>query len=613
MADSAPAWSIPIRSTAPGTALDQAFRDGEAGVPWRSIAEFDGMWETWARWPGLLIDPAPVRQSWAGPSLAGAGDAGPFSGRGLEKSTRTGLEGRPSHWIVPLPVATDTPSTALEFYRGALASYRFGMEFNRAVTGPWGVSVAMETRSAQSRSWMYRDQIQDMFQGSFGRGRGDLPSHGRSAGQDDVQWQGVISRGTESSRFDFGLIWTDLRRGQPDPQKEWNDADRPVFEASQGRSGFFGRWNWQNPDWKFGWFARDVSEDWVWAAIPTNGLPRMSEGKLEHLEVEGSMARRLGGLEIGPKIQVATHQGSQNAPGAMSRVDEDEQRGALAASWKAESFATVGEGGWTRLSSSDNHLTGAWDGQAKLVWGDSASVLGGELGWARQNRLPSEGNLRADPLLQVISRPDVSTEATDLAQSNLRWRPASFLTLDAGGAFLSITDAWQPLTVPVDGRLTSRRSAMTNANSGSVLGWSAQGGLGLSKAGWHGRTEWAYSQRSLPGESPAVQDPRWAQLHSRSHAGWTGALLEGRVLLSVNAHLQTWGTRLAWVPVSDSLARGAQLKASSQTDLESLVTIKTFTIQWRLENIFDELQAPAPGWNPLGIRAGWGITWSFGG
>ncbi|MBK9575708.1 MAG: hypothetical protein IPO40_01405 [Fibrobacteres bacterium] len=84
-------------------------------------------------------------------------------------------------------------------------------------------------------------------------------------------------------------------------------------------------------------------------------------------------------------------------------------------------------------------------------------------------------------------------------------------------------------------------------------------------------------------------------------------------MLSVNADLRIWGSRLAWVPVSDSLARGTELKASSQTDLETLVTIKTFTIQWRLENIFDELQAPAPGWNPLGIRAGWGITWSFGG
>ncbi len=613
MADSAPAWEIPIRSTAPGTALDQAFRDGQTAVPWRSIAELDGMWETWARWPGLLIDPAPVRLSWAGPSLAGASDAGPFSGRGIEKFTRTGMEGRASHWVVPLQVAPDTPSTALEFYRGALASYRFGMEFNRAVSGPWGVSVAMETRSAQSRYWMYRDQIQDMFQGSFGRGRGELPSHGRSAGQDDVQWQGVISRGGESSRLDFGLTWSDLRRGQPDPQKEWNDADRPVFPASQGRSGFFGRWNWQDPDWKLAMVARDVSEDWQWAALAVNGAPRLSEGKVDHLEWDGSVSRRFGSFEMGPVVQIGSRQGSQNAPGAIPRVDEDQQRAGLSATWTKPSFATRTEGGWTRLSSSDNRLTGAWDGQAKLAWGDSASLVGGEIGWSRQNRMPSEANLRADPLMQVIFRPEISPEATDLSQTNLRWRPVSFLTLDAGGAFLAVTDAWQPLTVPVAGKLTARRSAMSNANAGSVLGWTAQGGLSLRKAGWRARTEWSYAQRSLPGESPALQDPRWAQVHSRSNAGWTGKLLEGRVGLSIDGDLRTWSRRLAWVPVSDSLARGTELKASSQTDLEALVTIKTFTIQWRLENIFDELQAPAPGWNPLGIRAGWGITWSFGG
>lgn len=613
LADSAPAWNIPMRSAAPGWALDQAFRDGAIGVPWRSIAELDGMWETWARWPGLVQDAAPTRFAWAGPSLAGAGDGGPFSGRALEQSPRTGIGGTTSHWIVPLPAVSDTPSTALEFYRGALASYRFGMEFNRAVTKFWGASVAMEARSAQSRNWVYRDQIQDMFQGSFGRGRADLPSHGRSAGQDDVQWQGVITRGDESSRFDFGLTWTDLRRGQPDPEKGWNDADRPVYDASQARSGFFGRWTWQDPDWKLRWVGRDISEDWQWAALPSVGPVRIAQGRLDHLEMDGSLLRRVGAFDVGPQFQMGTHQGSQIAPGVPSNVDEDEERGALVISGNLGSFQTQAAGGWTRLSGSDNRISGAWDGQANLAYGDPTASVGGKLGWARQNRLPSEANLRPDPLFQGVTGTGLLPEATDLLQTGLHWRPWTFLTVDASGAFLAVTDAWQPLVAPQVGKFASRRAAMSVANSGSVLGWSGQGGLGLRKGGWRARTEWGYSQRGLPGESPASQDPRWAQLHSRSNLGWTGALLEGRVLVAVDADLRMWGSRLAWVPVSDSLARGAQLEASSQTDIETLVTIQTFTIQWRLENIFDERQTPAVGWNPLGIRAGWGITWSFGG
>ncbi len=613
LADSLPAWDIPVRSQAPGTALDQAFREGQTDVPWRSIFELDGMWESWARWPGLLTEPPPARQAWDGPSLAGAGDGGPFSGIGVEKEPRSGLEGRRTHRIVPVPVASDTPSTALEFYRGALASYRFGMEFNRALTGPWALSVAMETRSAQSRHWLYRDQIQDMFQGSFGRGRAELPSHGRSAGQDDVQWQGVISRASARSRFDLGWTWTDLRRGQPDPQKEWNDADRPVFDASQARSGFFGRWVFQDPDWRLGASVRDIAEDWRWAVLPAVGLPRMSEGRIDHLDGEGEILRRIGSLEVGPRFQYALRSGSQNAPSALPTIDEDLQRGALSLSWGAGSFALTTEGGATRLSASDGRVIGAWDGNAKGTFGDSAGPVSVQLGWARQNRLPSETNLRADPLLQTIQRQDMDPEATDLAQTSLRWRPARFLTLDAGGAFLSIQDAWQPSSVPVVGRLDKRRPAMTNTNAGVVLGWSAEGGMLLQRSGWHARTSWGYSQRSLPGESPSVQDPRWAQVHSRSNMGWSGGLLEGRVRLSVDVDLRMWGERLAWIPVSDSLARGVSLQSSSQTDVETLVSIKSFTIQWRLENIFDQMQAPAPGWNPLGIRAGWGITWTFGG
>jgi hypothetical protein len=48
-------------------------------------------------------------------------------------------------------------------------------------------------------------------------------------------------------------------------------------------------------------------------------------------------------------------------------------------------------------------------------------------------------------------------------------------------------------------------------------------------------------------------------------------------------------------------------------DLECQVGIRTFVIDWRIENFFDERQVPAVGWTPPGIRAGWGITWNFGG
>jgi hypothetical protein len=82
----------------------------------------------------------------------------------------------------------------------------------------------------------------------------------------------------------------------------------------------------------------------------------------------------------------------------------------------------------------------------------------------------------------------------------------------------------------------------------------------------------------------------------------------------VDADLRTWGESWSWVGTStDANAHAVRLPSSSETDLEFQVGIRTFVIDWWLENIFDERQTPAPGWTPLGVHAGWGITWNFGG
>jgi hypothetical protein len=91
-------------------------------------------------------------------------------------------------------------------------------------------------------------------------------------------------------------------------------------------------------------------------------------------------------------------------------------------------------------------------------------------------------------------------------------------------------------------------------------------------------------------------------------------LLEGKLRVQVDADLRTWGESWTWTGIAqDASAHSVRQPPSSQLDMECQVGIRTFVIDWRIENILDERQIPAAGWTPPGIRAGWGVTWNFGG
>lgn len=584
-------------------------------MPWRRNFEFDGMWETWQPWTGLPLEERPVQLSWEGPSLAGAGDAGPLSGIGLSQTTDPGFGGAPRRRIQPDSVPSDTPSTSLSFYRGALASYTFGLNFSRAVWGPWGVVVGTETRSAQARDWNYRDQIQDMFQGSFGRNRGDLPYSGQSPGQDDVQWGIALVRGDTNSRLDIGWNWVDLRRGIPDPTMTWGASALAPAPAEDRRSSIYGRWILSEDPVRLEWTLRRTQEQWSWQGWADTGAPVTVSGNITHEEGEGRLRWGVGALGLGLEAKASVLDGTRDVPDLTSNVGEDQERGGVFAEASRGSFHARAGGGWTRLSNSENDLLHAWDADGRLEWKDS--VLSASLEYSRRAKLPDEETERSDPLLRTAPSAGLSPERRDQLETRWSARLFSHWSLDAAGSFLSVQDAIQPAKSPVGADTVgiSRSQALRLTNTGTVLGCSGQAGMGWTDPGFHVRTQWSMGWTGLPGQSlSGTRDVRLPVWQSRSNIGWYRELVEGRMKVKFDADLRTWGASRSWIAVSsDTLAHAVRLQASSQLDLEFQVAIRTFAINWRLENILDERQTPAAGWTPPGIRAGWGITWNFGG
>jgi hypothetical protein len=583
-------------------------------MPWRREFEFDGMWESWQPWTGLPLEERPVRLSWEGPSLAGAGDAGPLCGIALSRSTDVGFGGSPLRRIVADSVPSDTPSTSMSFYRGALASYTFGLDFSRAVVGPWGLVVSTEARSSQAREWNYRDQIQDMFQGAFGRGRNDLPYTGQSPGQDDVQWNFLLVRGDTNSRLDIGWSWVDLQRGVPDPTMTWGGTIKAPDSAEDRRSGEYLHGFWKNDLLRLEGSARLTDEQWNWDGWADTGAPVAVSGSFQREDGEGSA--RFGddswGLGLEAKFRIVD--GNRSVPNLPSRVDEDQERFGTFAETRRRAFHARLAGGWTRLSNSENSIDNVWDADGAVEWSDS--LWSGSVELSHRAKLPDEELERPDPLLRTAPAAGLLPEKRDLFETRWSLRPFSRWALDASGAILSIQDAIQPERSPVGADTVVERSkAFALTNAGTVLGCSGQLGIGWTGPTFHARTQWSMGWTGLPGQSlSGTRDVRLPTWQSRSSIGWNRLLAQGRMRAQCDVDLRTWGASRSWIGVSgDPLAHAVNLPASSQLDLEVQVTIKTFSINWRLENILDERQTPAAGWTPLGIRAGWGITWSFGG
>jgi len=611
LADSTPSWPIPARDASAGGALREAFRTGDPTAPWTRVFEYDGMWEDWRPWPSLPIEERAVRLSWTGPSLAGASDAGPLSVVAVARSTEPGFGGAPLRRELSAPSPVDTPLTQLQFWRGALASYQFGLDFERAVAGPWGIALRMETRSAQGKTWSYRDQIQDMFQGSFGRNREDLPASGRSPGQDDVQWESVISRATASTLIEAGYTWVDLHRGIPDPRHTWLGNDTAPYPGRDSRTGWFGRILTRRGDFSTTVSGRSIDQTWQRATWPDSGAPKSVSGSTTHQEGEGELSWGGDHFRSGVLARGALRTGT--ASFLSGQFQEDQERAGVYLAATLDSLQLRLDAGWNRLNDPLDRTHVGPDAAIQAIW--SANGKEARLRLARELRLPDwELSVLPDPLVQSLPSRRLVSEGRWIAETRERVRILSWLVVDAGGAGVLLENAISPSFEYA----TDLRSAMVLANQTSlVYGWASQLG---ARAQWNGcwvASQWAVGMTMLPNGN---RDPRYPALNSRTTLGWEGTVLAGRATVASSISLDIAGaaqqrTGLDTIVDQKRVVGATLVRIPPTADLawENRFQIKTFSLFWRLQNLLDIRETPAAGWTPPGIRSGWGITWNFGG
>lgn len=613
LSDPAPAWNLPLRDGSSGGALREAFRKGDPDAPWTRTYEFDGMWEEWSPWPTLPMRERAVRPAWTGPSLAGNSDAGPLQVVAVARRAEPGFGGMPLRRELVAPSPLDTPLTQLQFWRGALASYRFGLDFSRAVAGPWGLALRMGARSAQGRSWVYRDQIQDMFQGSFGRTREDLPAKGRSPGQDDVQWETVVSRSTPGLLLELGWSWVDLQRGIPHPHKTWDGGDLAPFPGREARTGWFGRILSERDGFRGSATGRVVGQDWTRAVWTDSAAPVEVRGSVDHLEGEIDFSWGGPAFRAGTNSRAALRTGSAGT--WQGTFQEDQERAGIYLVADPGSLELRVDAGWNRLNDPIDRTFMAPDGAVSLDW--NGSRAGADLRLAREAALPDwERTILPDPLLRSIPSRNLSSEGRWIAQAGSKVDLADWLALDAAVAGVLLEDAIQPARVPTSRSfLLDGRSAMVLSNAdGTVLGWSARLGTRATwKQTWLA-TQWAVGQTMAPGEPlGGGRDLRYAAIHSRTSLGWEGPMLAGRASGASSVALTTWSSSSQLVGTTGDGATLVRSPPGGTLDWENRFRISTFELFWRLENLLDDRQVPAAGWTPPGIRSGWGVTWNFGG
>lgn len=612
LVDSTPAWIVPMRDGSPGGAAREAFRGGDMDAPWVKTFEFDGMWEEWSSWPSLPSTEKLVRPGWTGPSLAGTSDAGPLQTVSVARETESGFGGQRLRKALVAPSPLDTPMTQVHFWRGALASYRFGMDFSRAVAGPWGVALRMETRSSQGREWIYRDQIPDMFQGSLGRTRDELPAKGRSVGQDDVQWEALVSRATPGLLAELGWTWVDLRRGVPHPFNRWNGNLLPPYEGRDRRSGWFGRILSRSGDLDASLSGRAVGQDWARAAWTDSGAPVPVTGTMDVQEGEFDVSWGGSVFRAGLVGRASLRTGTSDL--RIGTLQEDLERGGLRLEWNGASWRSRGEFGWSRLNDPWNRT---WNRPDASVSVDHDGALDGGIRLALESRLPDwEITVLPDPLLASIPSANLSPEGRWIGQAHLGGSLFRWLALDAGFAGVFLQDAIQPARVPTESSfLLDGRSAMRLANAaGEVVGWSSRLGARAALGGASISTQWSIGATYAPGQPlGGTRDLRYPTVNSRSSAGWEGPMLQGRAKAASILSLRTWSSSMMSCGDDGSGAILVRQPPGGTLDWENRFSIRTFEIFWRLENLLDDRQIPAAGWTPPGIRSGWGVTWNFGG
>lgn len=619
VARSAPPLPVPGRDGSAAGALRKAQEEGRFDVPWTVSAELDGQAEEWVPWAGLPLREKVVSAGGGEDDLSGsAGGAGPLGAGPVAGAVHAGFGGLDEREILPHPLAQDTPVTAVQFWRGAVNSYRFGMGLSRNLIGPWNLDLRANARSAPGRFWEYRQQVNDMY-GPRGKPQG-LPYQGRGPGQDDVRWEFAGSRSLPGGRLDVGWNWVDAQRGVPDPLSTW-DSVLLQREAFTSRSGLFARLQVEREGWEVFATGRSDAREWQLPAWSDTGGWKDARGAVD---VRGGSGR-IGFGPLGARAYLEGSWEDMDGSAMVPRFDtafdgavrEIRARvgGSASARWGA--IRVRGGGGWSRLEPFEGRELSGLDASAELRLGTDS--VHASTRWSRSVVLPGFAELmRPDVFRPRLDASGLGAETRQRAEARLRWAARGF-SAELGGAFLAIQGAIRPQVLPYAGApdAVERSLALRPVNRDeTVLGFSTDAGVHASWRWFEGSSRVGFGRAGLPGEPlGGVADLSEPQVRTRSTVGWSAELLPGRFLASTALGLNTWSESWIYVPggAGSSEAVLLDLPASWGLDFEARCVIRTFEIFWRLENLGDKKQYVLPGWTPLGVRAGWGVVWSFGG
>lgn len=590
--------------------------EGRSGVPWVLSAELDGQSEEWLPWVGLPLRTRLAPLQGGDDPLSGNGQAGPLEFRSIDPRAGRSFGGEEVWILQPSALATDTPSTRLHFWRGAVNSYRFGFGLSRAVLGPWSLDLRMNTRSAPGRFWEYRQQVNDMF-GPRGNPAG-LPYQGQGPGQDDTRWNATVSRSLEGGRLDLGWFWSDNNRGVPDPLSSW-DSLLPKDQAYTSGAGLFGRLLLQREDWDLVAAARSEAQSWSLPSWTDTGSSSMALAELDILHADarlgwGPSERRLfleGSWEaLDGTASVVRVPGPQDLDISDTRV-----RGGISGGWILGVLRLGGGGGWTTLSTDSGQELSGIDARADARIGSEATNL--LASWSRTVALPGfESTLRPDVARPRLDTTGLGAETRDRLELRVRLELGPISAL-AGGALLQVADPLRPVLLPSEDAplLADRSDALRLRNrSRPVRGMSLEAGLAGRWRSFEASTRTGLGHTSLPGEAfGGERDQSEARWRTRSTLRWSSELLPGRFLATSTLGLSTWSDSRLYVPYGREQAILLDLPGSWNLDWENRCEIRTFELFWRLENLGHQRQAVLPGWTAPGIRSGWGVVWNFGG
>lgn len=590
--------------------------EGRFGVPWVLSAELDGQSEEWLPWVGLPLRSRAAPLQGGDDPLARNGQTGPLEARSLDETVRHSFGGEDVWVLRPNALASDTPSTRLHFWRGAVNSYRFGFGLSRAVLGPWSLDLRMNARSAPGRFWEYRQQVNDMF-GPRGNPAG-LPFQGQGPGQDDTRWLATVSRSLEGGRLDLGWIWTDNNRAVPDPFSTWDSLlpKDPAFHAS---TGLFGRIELERDAWDLVAAGRREGQRWSLPSWTDTGSSSDATAEYDVLHANarvglGKHGRRLF-LESSWEALEGTAVIKRSTGVAEAAISDARVRGGVSGAWTLGSLRLGAGGGWTSLTTEPGQELSGADARADILLGSEATHV--QSAWRRSVVLPGfESTLRPDVARPRLDTTGLGAETRDRLE--LRGRLSlGPLSATVGGAVLRIAEAARPLLIPsIDAPGFADRSLALRARNrvGATHGFALDAGLAGRWRSLEASTRTGFGHTALPGEPfGGKRDQSEAQLRTRSSLRWSAELLPGRFRATSTLGLSTWSASRLYVPYGRDQAALLDLPSSWNLDLENRCEIKTFELFWRMENLGHQRQAVLPGWTPPGIRSGWGVVWNFGG